>query len=99
MRIGEYMLDQPISPAAIRVCKTIEKAVALRTFNPMFQVTLLLVAKRLAVTDEKLKIAGVWLIDMGVVDFIDDSVADREPEPAAGVISGAQAFLGAGSPA
>ena len=65
MRIGEHMLGQPVAPVAIRVCKTIQKAIALRAFNPVIQVTLLLVAKAFTIADEELKIACVRLIHMG----------------------------------
>ena len=65
----------------------------------MVQVALFLVAKRFPVADEELKIARVRLVDGRVVDFVDDAVAEREPDPAARMIGGAQTFLGAGGPA
>ena len=45
----------------------------------MIQVTLLFVAKSLAVADQKLKIARVGLVYGRVVDFVDDAVAECEP--------------------
>ena len=65
----------------------------------MVQVALFLVAKRFPVGDEKLEIARVRLVHARVVDFVDDAMAEREPDPAARMISGAQAFFGAGGPA
>ena len=65
----------------------------------MLQIPLFLVAKRFAIRDEKLKIAGVRLVNTRIIDFIDDAVADGEPEPATGMIGSADAFLRAGGPA
>ena len=65
----------------------------------MIQVALFLVAKRFAVGDEKLKVARVGLIHVRIINLVDDAVAEREPEPATGVIGRAHAFLRARSPA
>ena len=64
----------------------------------MNQVAFFLVAEIFPVRNEKLKIPGVRLIDVGVVDFVDNAVAERKPDPAAGVISRTQSFFGAGGP-
>ena len=99
MRIGEDVLDQPVAPVGFRIGEPVEKTIAFRVFDPVIQVALFLVAKRFPVADEKLKIARVRLVNGRVVDFVDDAMAEREPDPAARMISGAQAFLGAGGPA
>ena len=65
----------------------------------MIQVPFFLMAKRLSIADEKLKVARVGLIDMRIVNLIDDSMAEGEPNSATGVIRRADAFLRAGSPA
>ena len=65
----------------------------------MIQVALFLVAKCFPVADQELKIARVRLVNGRVVDFVDDAMAEREPDPAARMISGAETFLGAGGPA
>ena len=62
----------------------------------MIQVAFLLVAERFAVGDEKLKIARIRMIDVRVVNFINDPMAEREPKAATGVVSRAHALLGAG---
>ena len=99
MRIGEDVLDEPVAPVALRIGEAVEKTIAFRVFDPVIQVALFLVAKCFAVADQKLKIARVGLVDVRVIDLVDDAVAEREPDPAARMISGAEAFLGAGRPA
>ena len=64
----------------------------------MGQVSLLFVAEGFSVRDEKLKVARVRLINVRVVDLVHDAVAEREPEPATGVIRSADTFLRARSP-
>jgi hypothetical protein len=59
----------------------------------VIQIALFLVAKRFAVTDEKLKVACVRLIDAGIVNLIDDAVTEREPEAATGMIGRTHAFF------
>ena len=64
----------------------------------MIQVAFFLVAKCFAVTDEKLKVARVRLIDVRVVNFVYDSVAQREPDATTGMIRRADAFFRARGP-
>src|SRR6266568_5152294 len=64
----------------------------------MIEIAFFLVAKGFAVADEKLKVAGVWLIDVRVVNLVEDSVTQREPETATCVVGRADAFFCAGSP-
>ena len=59
----------------------------------MIEVAFFLVAKCFAVADEKLKIAGVWLIDVWVVNLVEDSVTQREPETATCMVRRADAFF------
>jgi hypothetical protein len=53
---------------------------------------------RLSVGDDESEIARAGLIDPWIVDFVDDSVAQREPDPAVAADSGADTSLGAGCP-
>src|SRR5205823_1967991 len=92
-------LDDPVTAIGLGIRQTVERAVALRVFDPVLQITLLLVAKALAVGDQKLKIPRVGLIDARVVNLVDDAMAQCEPDSATGMIGGAQALLGAGGPA
>ena len=59
----------------------------------MIEIALFFVAKRFAVADEKLKVAGVWLIDVRVVNLVDDSVTEREPDTATCMVGRANAFF------
>src|SRR6266513_1962629 len=99
MRIREDVLHQPVATVSFRICKAVEDAIALRVFDQVIQVALFLVAKRFAITYEKLKVARVWLIDTWVVDLIDDAVTKGEPEPATGMIGRTDSFFRARSPA
>jgi hypothetical protein len=54
---------------------------------------------QLKLADEKLEIAGVRLINIRVVNFIDDPMAEGEPYPGGQRIGGTQAFLCAQRPA
>ena len=98
MRIGENVLDQAVAAAGFRIGQAVEDTIPFRVFDPVLQVALLLVAKRFAVADQELKIARVGLVHRRVVDFVDDAVAECEPDPATRMISGAETFLGAGGP-
>src|SRR4029077_16992034 len=64
----------------------------------MAQVALFLVAKCLAVADEKFKITRIRLIDPRIVNFINDAMAEGEPEAAASGIRRSETFLCAGRP-
>jgi len=65
----------------------------------MIELAFFLVAKRFAVADEKLKVARVRLIDMWIVNLIDDSMAQGEPNAATGMIGRPHALFRTGSPA
>ena len=99
MWIGEDVLDDPVTAVGFGICETIKEAIALGIFDEMSKVALFLVAKRFAVGDEILKIAGVRLINAGIVNLVDDAVADGEPKAATGVVGSADAFFRAGGPA
>ena len=64
----------------------------------MEQIALFLVAKCLAVADKKFKIARIRLIDRRKIDFVNDAMAESEPQAAACGISGPKTFLCAGCP-
>src|SRR5215510_13845736 len=64
----------------------------------MEQVALFLMAKCLGVADEKFKIARIRLIDPRKINFINDAMAEGEPEAAASGICGSKTFLCAGRP-
>src|SRR6266850_1669307 len=99
MRIGEHMFYDPVATVRLRIGEAVKKAITLRVFDQVIQVPLFLVAKRFAITDQKLKVARVRLIDARIINLIDDAVAEREPESATRVIGRTDPFLGARSPA
>ena len=99
VRIGQDVLDQPVASAAFRIGEPVERSVAFRVFDPVIQVSLFLVTKCFPVADQELKIARVWLVNSGVINLVDDAVAQREPDPATRMISRAKTLLGAGCPA
>jgi hypothetical protein len=65
----------------------------------VIQVAFFFVAKRFAVADQKLEVARVRFIDMGIINFVHDPVTQREPDAATGVIGRANAFFRARRPA
>ena len=93
MRIREDVFYEPVATVGLRIRQTIKEAIALRVFDQMIEVALLLVAKRFAITDEKLKVARVRLIDAWIVDLIDDAVTEREPQAATGMIGCTNPFF------
>src|SRR5256885_13049521 len=99
MRICQHMFYDPVAALALRICEAVKQAIALRIFDQMVEIALFLVAKCFSITDEKLKVAGVGLIDPRIVNLIDDAVTQREPEAATGMIGGTHAFFCARSPA
>src|SRR2546422_4828727 len=98
MRIGENVFYDPVAALTLRICQAVKETIALRIFDQVIQVALFLVAKRFAITDQKLKVASVRLIDAWIVNLIDDAVTQREPEAATGMIGRAHAFFCARSP-
>src|SRR5512137_269774 len=99
MRICEDVLDQAVAPGGFGIGEPVEKAIAFRVLDQVLEVAFFLMAKGFSVADEELEIARVGFVNGGVVDFVDDAMAEREPDPAARMISGAETFFGAGGPA
>ena len=98
MRVRQHMFDDPIAALAFRICKTVQDTIALRVFDEVIQVALFLMAKGLAITDEKLKVASGRLVDAWIVNLIDDAVTQSEPKPATGMIGRTDPFFGTRSP-
>src|ERR1700729_2249550 len=93
------MFYQSITTFGFRIGEAIKRTVAFREFKFMVQIALFLITKGFTVADEKLKIARVRLVHMRIINFVHDAVAQREPKPAACMISGAETVFGAGCPA
>jgi hypothetical protein len=64
----------------------------------MIEIAFFFVAKCFAVADEKLKVAGIWSIDVRVVNLVEDPVAEREPDTATCMVGRSNAFFCAGGP-
>src|SRR6266542_5231868 len=95
VRIREHVFNDTITAARLRIRETIERTIARRILDHMIEVAFFFVAETFTVADEKLKVACVWFIDMWIIDLIDDSVTEREPDTATCMISRADAFFGA----
>ena len=98
MGIGEDVFYQPVATVTLRICKAVKQTIALRVFDEVIQVALFLVAKSFTITDKKLKVARVRLINARIINLIDDAVTKRKPEPATGMIGGPHTFFRARSP-
>ena len=98
MRVREHVFYEPVAALTLRIGNAVKEAIALRVFDQVIQVTLFLVAKRFAITDNKLKVACIWLINAWIVNLIDDAVTERKPEAATGMIGRTHAFFRARSP-
>src|SRR5207249_2820893 len=90
---------QPVATVGRRIRQTVKEAIVLRVFDQVIQVALFLVTKCFAITDEKLKVARVRLIDTWIVNLIDDAMTEREPKTATRMIGRPHALLCARSPA
>ena len=99
VRIGQHMFDDTIAAGRIGIGEPVEQAVAFRIIHFVTQVALLLMAEAFSVGDEQLDITRVGLVDGRIVNFVEDSVTEREPNMAARVISCADALLRAVRPA
>ena len=99
MGIGANLLDKAVAAVALRIDQPVQKAGAFRVSQFMREIELFLVAKRFAICDEELEVARVGLVHEGIINLVDNPMAQREPEPATGMISRPESFLGAGGPA
>ena len=93
------MFYQSVAAPGFRIREAIKDAIAFGVFDQMTQVTLFLVAKRFSSVTEKLKVARVRLINMWIVNLIDDSMTEGEPETATRMVSCTDAFFRTRSPA
>ena len=98
MWISDDFLDDSVTLFGGCRRESITKDILFRVFDFVFQIASLFVAKCFAIGNQKLQIASVGTVHIGVVDFIDDAVAEGEPDAATGMISRADAFFGAPRP-
>ena len=99
MRIGDNVFRYPIAPCRLGVDEAIQKCALFRIINFVVEIPPFLVKEALTVGDEKLQIAGIGTIHIGIINLIDDAVAEREPDAATRMIGSANSFLGTARPA
>ena len=99
MWICKDVFYETVASVAFRIGEAVKNTILFRVFDPVIQVAFFLVAKRFSVADKKLKIARVRCVDGGIVDFVDNAMAEREPQPATRMIGSAEAVFSAGRPA
>src|SRR6266850_855681 len=99
MGIGNDILDDSVPASRFGVGEPIVESALFRIFNPMVQIAPLLVAEGFSIRNEQLKIARIGTIDIGIINLINNAVAQSEPDPAAGMVSSADALFGAARPA
>jgi hypothetical protein len=97
--IRRDFLDDAIAPLAVRIRQSIKRCAFFWILDRVLEIAPLLVEESFAIGDEKLEVARIGLIDMRIIDFVDDAVRNREPDPTTGVIGGPNPFLGALRPA
>ena len=97
MRIRHDILDNAIPARGVGIGEAVVQRAFFRIFEFVFEIAAFLMAKGLAVSDEKLEIAGVRTINIRIIDFVDDAVAESEPDAAASMICSADTFFGAAS--
>jgi hypothetical protein len=95
VRIGQNFLDEPIAAIPVGVGQTVEKTILLGVFQLVNEIPLLFVAKGRSIADQELEIPGVWRVDRGVVDLVQDPVTEGKPDAAARMVGGPEAVLAA----
>src|SRR5882672_7608133 len=82
VRIRHDILDNAIPARGVGIGEAVVQRAFFRIFEFVFEIAAFLMAKGLAVSDEKLEIAGVRTINIRIIDFVDDAVAESEPDTA-----------------
>ena len=98
MRIGDHLLDDPVASGGIGIGDPVTESAFFRIFELVLQIPPLLMAKCFPVGNQELEITRVGAVHIGVVNLIDDAVAQREPDAATGMIRGADSLFGAAGP-
>src|SRR5438552_7073539 len=99
MRVSDDVFDNSIASSRVAVCDTIEESALFRVFRFVFEIPPFLVKESFAVGNQELQIACIGTIDVRIIDFVDDAMAEGEPDTATGMIGRADSFLGAARPA
>src|SRR5574338_224145 len=98
-RVGNDLLDDAIALLRIAHDDPISKRIAVETGDLAFEVALFFVKERLPVGNEELQIANLGSIYRRVIDFVEDTMREREPHAARVRIGRADALLRTRRPA
>ena len=98
MRVGDDLLDQPVTSLVVAICQSVIERASLRIFDLVMKVTFFFMAERLAVSDQKLQFTDIRAINGRIVDLVEDSVTQRKPGVAVRVIGSPDALLVAVGP-
>src|SRR3954451_5572357 len=98
-RVRYDFLLQPIPVVAVGTFDVIAESMFVNIGDRALQVTLLFMKEGLPIGDQELHIANLRPIDGGVVNFVQNAMRQREPDPTPGRIGRSHALFGARSPA
>src|SRR5689334_23936576 len=98
MRIGDDFLGDPVAPLGIGIRDPVTQRVRGQVLVGVVQMALV-VEEGLPVADEVLQVAYLRLIDGRVVDLVQDTLGDGEPDPAQRRVRGPYPVLVAAGPA
>ncbi len=99
MRVADHLPYQRVTALAIAIVDADGKPVGIDVVELVNQIAPLFMEERLPIGDQELHVASLRAIDGRAVDFVEDSVRDREPDLAGDRIGRADGVFGAGRPA
>ena len=73
MRVTDHFFDDPVTAFEICICHAEAERVVRETLDLGSEVTLLFMDERLAVRDQKLKVADLWPVDCRIIDLVEYS--------------------------
>jgi hypothetical protein len=82
MRIADQLLHNAVAPLRVGTADTEAQRMMREAFNLMFKVALLLVKKRLAISDQVLQVANLRTVDGRVIHLVEYAVGDGVPDAA-----------------
>ena len=82
MRVADDLFDQLVALFLVLHGVADSESLWMDVLEGWDQVALFFVDKAFAVTDKKTEIAGLRVIDGGVIDLVEDAVRNGEPDPA-----------------
>src|SRR5262249_4286921 len=86
-------LFQPVASLGIDTGYAVAQGMNFKTVHLAGEVAFFLVKESSAVGNQELGIADLRPINGGIVDFCEDTLRQREPDPAGGGIGGANAIF------